>query len=92
MTKQTNQTTVPRSELRWDARRKKLVGTIMGVPAVMGRGHVYQGELITGKIVTVYWDGTKDADPCLYHVDSGHRAPSFEGVYRWFNTLAAVTA
>lgn len=81
------------TDLSWNGRKGRLEGTLLGVEnAKSGRGCAYQGELCTGRVVTVHWDGTVDlAGPVLYDTDTRERRPGDSYAYRWFARLQDVS-
>lgn len=88
----TDRPTPQRSTLRWNHRTRRLEGTILGAPAEKHRA--YQGELATGEVVTVQWDGTADAlgDPYLYLAFTAKRVSGDPRAWRWFCLLSEVEA
>ena len=96
------------TDLRWNPRvlsysgcrrpsmRGALVGTLLGVPVdgrACGRGTVYQFQMLTGEVRTVWWDGTMYGDsPTLFDVDTGEQVLRNPAAMSWFARLEDVTA
>jgi hypothetical protein len=82
-----------RTDLSWNRRAQRLEGTLLGVQnAQSGRGTAYQGELLTGRVVTVYWDGTVDTggNANLYNVDTREQYNGAPYAWRWYSRLGDV--
>jgi hypothetical protein len=82
------------SRVRKPKHRGALVGTLWGVPVdghACGRAAVYQMQMLTGEIRTVWWDGTMYGDlPYLLDVDTDERVLRSATSIAWFCRLEDV--